>query len=48
MGKNNKFGHPNNDVIKRLQSLKCEIYRTDEEGEIVIKSDGKNVKVPVN
>ncbi len=36
VGENNNFGHPNYDVLKRLQELSSKIYRTDEEGEIVI------------
>ena len=41
VGENNKFGHPNEGVIKRLQNLNCEIYRTDENGEITIKVNKK-------
>lgn len=37
LGKNNKFGHPNEEVIKRLEELHCEILRTDESGEISLK-----------
>ena len=36
VGKNNKFGHPNQGVIDRLNNLNCKIYRTDEMGEISI------------
>lgn len=36
VGANNNFGHPNDEVIKRLEQLKCKIYRTDEMGEISI------------
>jgi competence protein ComEC len=45
VGKNNKFGHPNDDVIERLKSLNCKVYRTDECGEvkIVINRSG-NIK----
>ena len=43
VGKNNKFGHPNVEVLERLRNVKCKIYRTDEMGEIEIKvnSEGK-------
>ena len=40
VGSNNKFGHPNDGVLKRLKQKGIEIYRTDEMGEIVIKSNG--------
>lgn len=34
VGKNNRFGHPNREVIDRLEGLGVGIYRTDENGEI--------------
>lgn len=37
VGENNNFGHPNSGVIERLESIGCEIYRTDKYGEISIK-----------
>lgn len=43
VGKNNKFGYPNNEVIKRLEICGTKIYRTDEYGEIIIEVD-KNGK----
>ena len=36
VGKNNNFGHPNQDVLKRLIDLGVKVYRTDENGEIII------------
>lgn len=36
VGQNNKFGHPNEDVIKRLEEKNIQIYRTDEMGEISV------------
>lgn len=45
--KNNTFGHPNKQTIKNLENIKCRIYRTDIQGEIIIKIDQKgrmNVK----
>lgn len=46
VGENNTFGHPNGDVLERLESLGTDIYRTDMGGEITItvNSTGK-VKV---
>lgn len=40
-GENNKFGHPNIEVIERLKSIGAEIYRTDKMGEIIIKVNKK-------
>lgn len=47
VGENNNFGHPNSEVLNRLNSLNCKIYRTDLNGEIVLTVD-KNSKVYVN
>ena len=41
VGKNNKFKHPNSEVLNRLQQLGTIIYRTDVNGEISIKVDRK-------
>lgn len=46
VGENNKFGHPTEDVIKRLTENKVKIYRTDRNGEISIKiKKNKNIKI---
>lgn len=36
VGKNNTFGHPNDEVIERIKTFGAQIYRTDEDGEIEI------------
>ncbi len=43
VGENNKFGHPNKDVIERLQSKNIKIFRTDQNGEInlTVNNSGK-------
>ena len=43
VGKNNKFGHPKKSVLDTLSDSK--IYRTDEDGSILVVSDGSNIKV---
>ena len=45
VGKDNKFGHPKESVLKTLNDY-CQIYRTDEDGsiEIIIKSDGYSIE----
>ena len=42
-GKNNKYGHPNQEVLNLLDKFKAKIFRTDEIGTIIIKCD--NMKV---
>jgi len=46
VGENNKFGHPNDDVINRLENIGSKIYRTDKMGEISISVD-KNGKIKI-
>lgn len=41
VGKNNNFGHPNEEVIERIKNNKIKIFRTDENGEICISTNGK-------
>lgn len=41
VGPNNNFGHPNKNVIERIKNNKIEIFRTDENGEIGISTNGK-------
>ena len=45
VGKNNDYGHPTKQTLKRLQDAGCEIHRTDEEGTILITTDGKDLKI---
>ena len=40
VGKFNKFRHPSKLVIQRLKDHAIKIYRTDEEGAIILESDG--------
>lgn len=37
VGKNNNFGHPNEEVLDRIENSGAKIYRTDEAGEISLK-----------
>jgi competence protein ComEC len=43
VGKNNRYGHPNKEVLERLIMNGAYILRTDEVGDIKIFSDGKNL-----
>ena len=45
VGKNNPFGHPHGDTIKRLLTQNSKIYRTDQHGAIVFKKDGNKLAV---
>ncbi len=41
VGKNNIFGHPNEQIIERLQENKVKIFRTDHSGELTLEIDRK-------
>ena len=43
VGKNNRYGHPNTEVLDNLESSK--IYRTDQNGSIVFKIDKDKLKI---
>jgi len=40
VGEDNKFGHPHLGTLRKLENLGINIFRTDLDGEIKIKSDG--------
>ncbi|MDA8228619.1 MAG: ComEC/Rec2 family competence protein [Desulfitobacterium hafniense] len=45
VGKDNDYNHPSDRILKRLQDLKVQTYRTDLYGTITVESDGKNVQL---
>lgn len=45
VGKNNDFGHPSLRVIKKLERIGAEVFRTDLNGTIRVVSDGVNIKI---
>lgn len=45
VGANNKYGHPAKTTIDLLKSYIVQIYRTDQNGTIIISSDGQNYSV---
>jgi len=44
-GKNNDYGHPHEETIEKLTKAGIEIYRTDQQGNIVMTSDGNNIEI---
>lgn len=44
-GKNNDFGHPHKITLDKLNNIKCKIYRTDLQGDIIIESNGIEISV---
>lgn len=45
VGKNNIFGHPSEITLKSLRNINCKIYRTDNSGEIIIRTNGKKINI---
>ena len=43
VGKNNRYGHPNKDVLNNLENSK--IYRTDQDGSIMFKITNNKLKI---
>ncbi len=43
VGAKNKYGHPNQEVVDRLNSIKAQILMTKDLGTITLKSDGESV-----
>lgn len=45
VGKNNSYNHPNQITIDKLTKKNIEIHKTDQEGSIFLKSDGKTINI---
>jgi len=46
VGENNKYGHPSSQTLERLEQANVKhIYRTDINGDIIVKSNGKKIEV---
>ena len=43
VGKNNRYGHPNKEVLDNLE--KSKIYRTDKQGSIMFKIKNNKLKI---
>ena len=42
-GEGNSYGHPHRETLQSLQKRDIPVYRTDKDGTILAKSDGKNI-----
>ncbi|AHD07437.1 ComEC/Rec2 family competence protein [Paenibacillus larvae] len=45
VGKGNKYGHPKEKVLQRLEKQGVKVYRNDEQGTIAAISDGKQIRM---
>lgn len=46
-GENNSYGHPSEELVKRLENIKSKIWRTDLSGQIAVETDGEEMVVRV-
>ncbi|KJS88427.1 MAG: hypothetical protein JM58_01310, partial [Peptococcaceae bacterium BICA1-8] len=46
-GKGNDYGHPHQEIIKRLEEKGVQYFRTDLQGTIIMQSDGKDISFNV-
>jgi competence protein ComEC len=44
-GRRNPFGHPAPAVVDRYRAAGTRVFRTDEDGEVIIDTDGRQVVV---
>jgi competence protein ComEC len=44
-GRDNSFGHPSLEVVKRLEAAGVRVYRTDRDGAITASTDGQTLTV---
>jgi len=44
-GRANHFGHPVPEVLNRYKSIGAEVFRTDQDGAVIVETDGTSVHV---
>jgi competence protein ComEC len=47
-GVDNQYGHPNEDVLERLEAHRVVVLRTDMDGLIAVRSDGRRLAIHTN
>ncbi len=45
VGLGNRYHHPGDETLARLEQAKATVYRTDRDGRVTVTSDGKSVRV---
>ena len=44
-GENNRYGHPHAETLERLEKVGCEIWRTEESGQVMLKMHGDEIEI---
>lgn len=42
-GEGNSYGHPHAEVLNRFRSMGIQVFRTDEQGSVIVESDGTGI-----
>ena len=45
VGEGNVYGHPHRETLDLLEDADVKVYRTEISGDIIVRSDGKNLSV---
>ena len=45
VGARNSYGHPDPDVLARLEAVGADVYRTDQDGALLLETDGRRLAV---
>ncbi len=43
VGDGNRYGHPHRETLDLLEQAQVKVYRTDKDGDIIVRSDGKTI-----
>lgn len=43
-GKNNRYGHPHEELLERLEQAESHVFRTDQGGAVILRTEGDRVK----
>ncbi len=44
-GKDNSYGHPHKETLKKLAAAGVTVYRTDQDGTVIMTTDGENIDI---
>ena len=41
----NEYGHPHRETLSLLEDADIKVFRTDQDGNIIVRSDGKSITI---
>ena len=44
-GRDNRYGHPHQETLERLEHMGCRVYSTQTYGAVTVKTDGKEIRI---